>query len=92
MSTKDTLDTFMFTIQSPANIIWSGQVYSVHSKNEEGEFTIFPDHANFLSPIVKEAVIVTFGDGTERNYNFNHSVLYVRDGEAILYVNDFVDT
>ncbi len=84
-------NTFMFTIQLPASKIWSGEVYSVHSKNEEGEFTIFPDHANFLTPIVEEKVVVTFADGSEKSYSFQHSVLFVKDGEAFLYVNDFVD-
>ena len=88
MTTKD---TFMFTIQLPASKIWSGQVYSVHSKNEEGEFTIFPDHANFLTPIVKEKVIVVYADGEEKIYNFEYSVLFVKEGEAVLYVNDFID-
>lgn len=87
----DSKDTFLFTIQLPASKIWSGQVHSVHSKNEEGEFTIFPDHANFLTPIVNEKLVVTYADGEEKTYSFEHSVLFVKDGEAVLYVNDFID-
>ncbi len=76
------------SIQAPAGVIWEGEIRSLRSHNQEGPFTILPDHANFMTPLHQAELIVTFADGVERSYTYEESVLFLEDNHIRLYVHE----
>ena len=89
MAASDT--TLQLTIQAPAAIVWQGEVRSVESQNREGAFTILPDHANFMTPLNTSDIIVTFADGTQTVYTYEHAVLFLKNNQIMLYVHEAPD-
>ena len=75
-------------VQTPTGIVWEGEVQSVISHNQEGEFMILPDHANFMTPLHREDVRVVFADGAERIFHYDEAVLFVEDNQIRMYVHD----
>ena len=85
---QNTSDTIFMTIQAPSAVVWQGEVRSVESANSEGQFTILPDHANFMTPLESTDIIVTFADSSERVYRYEHAVLFLENNRLTLYVHD----
>ncbi len=71
-------------INSPDKIIWNGVATSVSSKNSAGSFDVLPEHANFITMIQNEPIIVRFLD-KEHIFTYKNSVLSVYNGIVTIY-------
>lgn len=75
-------------IQTPEGVVWQGEVSAISAKNKDGPFTIWPDHANFITPLHAEPVEVTYPDGTTQTYTYEEAVLFLQDNLVKLYVQE----
>lgn len=73
-------------IQDPQTVVWRGTVSALASENSEGPFSIYEDHANFMT--VLEAVPLTLiaDDGSEIVHELTQAVLVYTDNVAHIYV------
>ena len=71
-------------INSPEKVIWQGTAYSVSSKNSEGPFDVLPHHANFLTIIEKDPIIIRTG-GKVVQFSFPISLMYAHDNYVYAY-------
>ena len=73
------------SIRTRRKILFEGPVFSVTSFNSMGEFSVLPQHANFVS-LVKDSVVLDKGTPRERVFELERGLLNV-DGEKVsLYV------
>jgi F-type H+-transporting ATPase subunit epsilon len=81
-------------IVTPAGVIWEGTAESVSSHNSSGDFDVLPDHANMVTLIEKEPIILLTA-GKEQRFEFEKAVLSVRDNRVAVYADissDAVDS
>lgn len=71
-------------INSPNKLIWDGVATSVSSKNSSGPFDILPEHANFITMIQNEPIVVKFLD-KEYVFTYKNAVLSVYNGVVTIY-------
>ena len=74
-------------IISPRQIVFEGPALSVSSKNSCGKFDILPEHANFISLIQKEPIIIQTSGKDSKTYQFDMAVIYT----SLDKVNIFTD-
>ena len=72
---------------TPEAIVFTGEVTEVSSENTEGPFTILPDHARFMTVLHEAPILVTLSDKTQKNFMFEHVVLYFQDNVAKFYTH-----
>lgn len=75
-------------ISSPSKVIFEGPVTAISSKNSTGKFDILPEHANFITLVENQPIIVKTGD---KSLEFDSSValIYTRDDQVMIYT-DFI--
>ncbi len=71
-------------INSPNKLIWSGVATSVSSKNSAGPFDVLPEHANFITMIQNDPIVVRFLD-KEHVFTYKNAVLSVYNGIVTIY-------
>lgn len=71
-------------INSPNELIWDGVATSVSSKNSAGPFDVLPEHANFITMIQNEPIVVRFLD-KEYVFTYKNAVLSVYNGAVTIY-------
>lgn len=69
-------DVLHVSIKTSESLVWEGEAESVSSKNACGPFDILPLHANFISLIDHEPIVVRSG-GREEVFTFPISVIHV---------------
>lgn len=84
MDTKG--EKFKVRINSPNESIWEGMAVSLSSKNSAGPFDILPEHANFITMIQNEPIIVRTL-GKEHVFTYKNAVLSVYNREVTIYAD-----
>ena len=82
---KNKIDYLSVQISSPEKVIWIGKAVSVSSKNSQGKFDILPRHANFMSIIKNEPIIIEAKGGTKKEYKFNRAIIYNYSNKTSIY-------
>lgn len=77
-------EKFKVSINSPDELIWEGMANSVSSKNSSGPFDILPEHANFITMIEGDPIIVRFLD-KEHVFKYSNAVLSVYNNIVTVY-------
>ncbi len=77
-------EKFKVSINSPNELVWDGVATSVSSKNSAGPFDILPEHANFITMIQGDTIVVRFLD-KEHIFNYKNAVLSVYNGNVTIY-------
>ncbi len=72
-------------VQNPQEVLWEGEARSVSSANTEGPFDILYQHANFITWIEDAEVKIISKDKEKIKYDFERSVLYVRNNYVSVY-------
>lgn len=73
-------------INTPEKLLWEGEARSVSSKNADGPFDILPMHANFITIVENEKILVR--TPTEiKDFSFAHSVIYTHANSVYVYTN-----
>ena len=78
-------DTLKVRISKATKIVWEGEATAVSSKNADGPFDVLPMHANFLTLIHEDPIVIRYVDGGSETYQFTQAVMYVRDNEVRIY-------
>jgi F0F1-type ATP synthase epsilon subunit len=82
----DTVPFLDVRISKATNVVWEGKAQSVSSKNAQGAFDILPMHANFVTLIRNEPIVVHHDD-VEDTYTFKESVIYVQNNSVKVYAD-----
>lgn len=78
-------DTFTVIISAPDKIIFSGEAEQLDAVNSTGPFTIWADHARFLTVLASEPVRIVDSDRKETTFTFTNAVLFFKDDTAHIY-------
>lgn len=74
-------------ITSPKEIIFQGEALSVSSKNSKGLFDVLPLHANFITLIENEPIVVRKANGESQSFSFPVAIIYTRDNRVDIYTD-----
>lgn len=62
-------------ITSPKEEIFQGKAISVSSKNSNGNFDILPEHANFITIVEKEPIVIVKDNKEKLTFNFSEAII-----------------
>lgn len=85
MTRKQAEETIEVTVINPDERVWEGRAFSVSSTNSAGAFDILPEHANFVTMIRNQPVIVRTVDGQEMTFTYKNAVITVNDNKVSIY-------
>lgn len=77
--------TFTVTISAPEGILFTGEAMQLDASNSEGPFSIWADHARFLTILAPEPVRIELAQGETKEFNFTNAVLFFKDDSAKIY-------
>lgn len=80
-------DLLKIKILSPNQVIYQGQARSLSSKNSFGNFDILPYHANFITLVQKEPIIVRDEKNKPVKYDFPLAIVYAANNEVKVYTD-----
>lgn len=63
-------------VLTPRDVLFEGKANAVSSKNSSGVFDILPEHANFITIIEKQPIIVLTEKNEKITYNFSQAIIY----------------
>jgi F0F1-type ATP synthase epsilon subunit len=72
-------------IRSKTGQLYSGDAFSVTSRNESGVFDILPYHVNFIS-LIFDFVIVDKDTPNEKKFDIEKGILYMIENNINIYV------
>mgnify|MGYP003394808150 CR=1 FL=1 len=78
-------EEFPVTITNAEERIWEGVAESVSSKNSAGKFDILPGHANFVTMIKNEPIIVRTRMKRDQIFTYKTAVLSVKNNKVAIY-------
>ena len=78
-------DTFTVNISAPDKIVFSGEAVQLDAVNSAGPFSIWADHARFLTVLANEPVRIVAPDTKETTFTFTNAVLFFKDDTAHIY-------
>lgn len=82
---EEYLDTKIFWIPVTKEVFFQGRVKSISSENRLGKFDVLPQHANFISLIFNELIIIT--EKNEKiSYKFKKGVLEVSENKVNIFL------
>lgn len=83
MDTKN--ESIHVKILSPSQVIFEGDLKSVSSINSTGPFDILPEHANFITIVENQPIVLRDQAGRSQTFNFPLSVLYTTNNNVHIY-------
>lgn len=79
-------DLLSLTVRSRDKILFQGEVKAVSSENEAGVFDVLPQHANFIS-IIKNNLVILEPNSQKRTFELKIGLLKVWENEAYVYLD-----
>jgi len=74
-------------IVTPKQILFEGIASSVSSVNSAGKFDILPEHANFITIIENNPIIIQGVDKEITTYNFPLAIIYTAKNIVRIYTS-----
>ena len=71
-------------VMNPNEILWEGKARSVSSKNTYGPFDLLPEHANFVTLVKKDPIIIKGVDG-EKKFSFDSAVIHIHNDHVSIF-------
>ena len=78
-------DLFHLRVVGREGLIYEEDVSSITSYNEAGKFDVLSQHANFISLIRKEVVIID-KQGRKKEFPFNNALIKVTENDVKIYL------
>lgn len=78
-------EEFAVTITNTEERLWEGMAQSVSSKNSAGQFDILSRHANFVTMIKNEPIVIKAKMKEDRVFKYKTAVLSVKDNKVEIY-------
>ncbi len=79
-------DELHVKVETPEGVVWEGAAQSVSSSNSVGPFDILPDHANMVTLIENQPIVIVSSAG-EKRLNFMKAVISFRDNAVSVYAD-----
>ena len=79
--------TLNVRIVTPRQILFDGIASSVSSVNSQGKFDILPEHANFITIVENNPIIIHDADKKVFSYNFPLAIIYTAKNIVHIYTN-----
>lgn len=77
--------TLHIRILSPQQLILDAEAQSVTSKNTQGNFDILPLHANFITVIENEPIVIHTKEGKSLIFAFPFAVIFASNNQVNIY-------
>lgn len=74
-------------IISPKETLFEGQALSVSSKNTAGKFDILPEHANFITVVKDEPIIIRQPNKEDATFKFSFAIIYNNNNQVKIYTD-----
>jgi F0F1-type ATP synthase epsilon subunit len=82
---QEQVEEFSVTITNAEERIWEGVAHSVSSKNSAGQFDILPGHANFVTMVKNEPIVIRNRAKEDQTFIYKTAVLTVKDNKVKIY-------
>lgn len=79
--------TLRIQILSPKETIFDSQALSISSKNSLGKFDILPQHANFITLVQKNPIIIVLPQKRVIRFNFPMAIIYTKQNIVKIYTD-----
>jgi len=76
---------FHLKVQDRGGILYDGPVFSITSYNEEGEFDVLPNHANFIS-LLQKKIVIRDSAKDPKEFNFESALMRVLADNVEVYI------
>ena len=77
--------TLHVRIISPQELILDEDAQSVSSKNSQGPFDILSQHANFITMVEKNPIIIRDTAGKEQKFDFPMAIIMATENRVDIY-------
>ncbi len=77
--------TLHVRIISPQELILETDAESISSKNLEGNFDILPQHANFITMVEKNPIIVRVKKQKDQKFDFPMAIIMTSNNKVDIY-------
>lgn len=74
-------------VWTPKESLFLGKARSVSSKNSQGNFDILAGHANFISIVEGQPVIIVDEKGEKHEFAFSQAIIYNNKDNVSVYAN-----
>lgn len=81
--------TLHVRIISPQQLILDTEAESVSSKNSQGPFDILPQHANFITIVENQPIVVRIKGEQPLSYKFPLAIIYVTENKVNIYTYNY---
>lgn len=79
------MQTLHVRIISPQQLILDTQAATISSKNLQGPFDILPQHANFITVIENQPIVVRIKGQKPLVFKFPIAIIYVQENKVNVY-------
>ncbi len=80
-------DFLQVKISAPDKDIFTGAVESVSSTNSRGKFDVLPGHANFISVIENQPIILRSKGKDPQTFTFSLAIISVNQNQVNIYTD-----
>jgi len=77
--------TLHVRIISPQQLILDTEAQSVSSKNSQGPFDVLPQHANFITVVENQPIVVRIPRQKPLIFKFPIAIIYVTENKVNIY-------
>ena len=72
-------------VHSKDGVLFDDDVMAISSFNDEGPFDVLPEHAHFISIVLKEATIYK-NETAQEHLTFGKGVLKIKDNKGDIFI------
>ncbi|MBI4036816.1 hypothetical protein HY385_00110 [Candidatus Daviesbacteria bacterium] len=84
---NQSIEVLQVKIISPKETLFEGPALSVSSKNTVGKFDILPEHANFITVVKDEPIIIRQPNKPDVTFKFSFAVIYNNNNQVKIYTD-----
>lgn len=74
-------------VQTPQEVLFEGKALAVSSKNTEGKFDILPQHANFITLIEKNPIVLLTENKQKIKFEVSQAIIYHLQNQVAIYID-----
>jgi F0F1-type ATP synthase epsilon subunit len=74
-----------FKFLTPTQVVFFGEVVSVAAENEEGKFSILPNHANFISVVTGDVIVRQKDSQKLKTLDVQHGIVHCKNNEVSVF-------
>lgn len=78
-------NTFSLVVRDRENVVYEGRVASLTSINEDGQFDVLPNHANFIS-IITDRLIIRDDKKNEHDIKIDNGILRIKNSDVQIFL------